>query len=405
MKFFQESLQRAAGASDISPGTVLRLRPDLLLAHDGTWPKVHARWKAAGYARATDARFLITLDHAFPAPTIEDRVMHRQLAQICRDHQCELYSHGEGNLHQVLAERIEFTPGMILVGADGHVATSGAFGAIAFSVSGEDLAAVLETGTYPVTVPDILTLELTGQLNEPALPRDIALHLLGNFHESSKGKAVALRGTWIDQATPAERMTVCNLLPEGGAVTAFLPPRDSEVEGSLLRVDISTIEPMAAIPPSPTHVRPIRELTGQPITVAFLGGCSSGRIEDMRIAAKVLAGQTIPAEITLIVTPASRQVADEMDRSGISNSLHSAGAVIMPPGCGACPGRHFGLLSAEDIAISTTIRNSPGRIGDKEAQIYLASPWSVAQAALHGSITLPDPASSTGTLEVSRVSP
>lgn len=387
MKFFLESLKRAAGVSEVSPGNSLRLRPDLLMAHDGTWPKIYSKWKAIDFAKAADTRFIITVDHAFPAPTIEDRVMHKQLAQVCGDHKCELYSHGEGNLHQVLAENVDFTPGMILVGADGHVATSGAFGAIAFSVSGEELVSVLETGTYAVTVPETITLELTGQLAEPALPRDVALYLLGNHHEQIKGRAVALRGSYLEGAAPDDRMTVCNLLPEGGAVTAFIPPADSETEGDVISIDVSRIEPMAAIPPSPTQVRSIRELSGQKINVALIGGCSSGRLADMAVAARVLAGRTIPPEVTLIVTPASRQVADAMDQAGITRTLRQSGAVIMPPGCGACPGRHFGVLSADDVAITTTIRNSPGRIGDKEAQIYLASPWSVAQAALHGAIT------------------
>lgn len=386
MKFFLESLKRAAGGTEAAPGSSLLLKPDLLLAHDGTWPKILDKWKGVDFAKADDTRFIITVDHAFPAPTIEDRVLHKKLTEVCRDQKCELYSHGEGNLHQVLAETVEFTPGMILVGADGHVATSGAFGAIAFSVSGEELVTILETGTYPITVPETITLELTGQLVWPALPRDLALYLLGNFHEKIKGKAVALRGSYLTEATPDSRMTVCNLMPEGGAVTAFIPPSDSEQEGEVIRVDVTRIEPMAGIPPKPTQVRPIRDLGGQKITVALLGGCSSGRLEDMAIAAEAVKGKTIPPEVTFIITPASRQVADAMDKAGYTKILRSSGAVIMPPGCGACPGRHFGILSADDIAITTTIRNSPGRIGDKEAQIYLASPWSVAQAALHGVI-------------------
>jgi 3-isopropylmalate/(R)-2-methylmalate dehydratase large subunit len=221
------------------------------------------------------------------------------------------------------------------------------------------------------------------------MARDISLYILGSFGKEIKGKAVALRGSFLEKASIDSKMTICNLLPEAGVVTAFILPNDSEEEGTVININVSSIEPMAAVPPEPTLVSPIKDMAGKKISVAIIGGCSAGRLEDMIAAAEVLKGQTVHPDVTLIITPASSKIANEMDKMGLTSTLRSSGAVIMPPGCGPCPGKHFGILSESDVAITTTIRNSPGRIGAKEAQIYLASPLSVALAAIKGAMNVP----------------
>ncbi len=165
-------------------------------------------------------------------------------------------------------------------------------------------------------------------------------------------------------------MSICNYLPESGAVTAFVLPEgeDDEVDYFL---ETAEMEPLLAVPPSPALIQKVRENAGTKINVAIAGGCSAGRLEDIKIIADVLAGKKIHPSVTFIVTPASKKVLDSMETSGISRIIRDAGAVIMPPGCGSCPGRHFGVLADDDVAITTTIRNNPGRIGAEEAKIYL----------------------------------
>lgn len=386
MKFFMHSLARAASLPEVAAGQEISVKADLLLGHDGTWPKMLSAWKQGECTMAKDSRLLITVDHAFPAPTVEERAMQQEMAKICLEKNCQLYNHGEGVLHQVVAERIDIKPGMIIVGADGHVATSGAFGAIAFSVSPEELVPVLESGSYVLRVPEVITICLEGELKSQAMARDIALYILGTYGEAVKGKAVALKGSYLEKASLDSRMTLCNLLPEAGVATAFILPEDSEEGGTVISINVGSIEPMVAVPPGPTHVKPLRELAGKRITAAIAGGCSAGRLEDMKVLAEVLKGNTVHPEVTLIVTPASSSIANEMDKLGLTTILRESGAVIMPPGCGPCPGKHFGILSENDVAITTTIRNSPGRIGAKGAEIYLASPLSVAIAAIKGVI-------------------
>jgi 3-isopropylmalate/(R)-2-methylmalate dehydratase large subunit len=386
LKFFIDSLSEAASLLEVKSGNKISIKVDIILGHDGSWSNVYNLWKQSNLKMSEGNRFIVTVDHAFPAPTIDDRVQQQKMAEISREKGIELYNHGEGVLHQVVAENVNLCQGMIIVGADGHVATSGAFGAIAFSLSPEALVKVLKTGEYEFTVPYVVTISLDGKLNNDTMARDIALYILGTYGVEIKGKAIALRGSLVEQLSVDSRMALCNLLPEAGVVTAFIVPKDSEVEGSVINIDVSLIKPMVAVPPEPTLVKPVKDIINKKISIAIIGGCSSGRLEDMIVAAEILKGKEIHNDVTLIVTPASKKVVDEMEKMGITSVLRDSGAVIMPPGCGTCPGRHFGVLSPTDVAITTTIRNTPGRMGAKEAEIYLASPISVAKAAIKGVI-------------------
>ncbi|HWJ02411.1 MAG TPA: aconitase family protein, partial [Verrucomicrobiae bacterium] len=250
----------------------------------------------------------------------------------------------------------------------------------------EGLHPVLTSGKLELKVPEVITFDLVGDLKADTMPRDIALYLLGNFHAQIKGKAVALQGEFLTNLSPAGKMTICNILPEGGAVTAFFVPAGDEDESIDHIIDVDGIEPMVAIPPEPTSVKPVRELAGTPITVAIVGGCSAGRIEDMEAVAEILATADVHRDVTLLITPASQKVAGEMDARGFSSLFREKGALVLPPGCGPCPGKHLGVLAPGDVAIATIVRNTPGRMGSPEAQIYLGSPYTVARAAVHGKL-------------------
>ena len=183
-------------------------------------------------------------------------------------------------------------------------------------------------------------------------------------------------------------MTLCNLLPESKARTALVLPQ-GERERVDKTVDAKSIEPMLALPSIPQKIIRASECRDQKISVAIAGGCSSGRLDDMKMIADILSKNEVHQDVTFIITPGSRSIMGSMDRMDLSSILRNSGAVIMPPGCGPCPGRHLGVLSEDDVAITTTTRNSPGRIGSSEAKIYLASPLTVALSAVHGQITEP----------------
>ena len=384
--FFYEALARAAGRQAVCVGESVPLNVDLALAHDGTGPKLLQAWETQQAVIRYGQRLLLTVDHAFPAPTPQERAFQKKFSEFAHAQGCVLYNHGEGVLHQVVAEKVTLRPGMIIAGADGHVATAGAYGALAFALTAEQLIPVLTSGQLQLKVPELVVIALNGKLQQNVLPRDIALYILGNFGSFLKDRAVALTGTLFESLSVEGRMAICNLLPESGAATVFVVPSGEETGTSNFQVDVNMIEAMLAVPPEPTNVRPVRELSGLKINVAIAGGCSAGRLEDMKVIADVLRVKPVHPDVTFVVTPASRAVAQAMDEQGISVLIRERGGVIMPPGCGPCPGKHFGVLAPGDTAITTTVRNTPGRIGAGDAEIYLASPLTVAQAAVSGSI-------------------
>lgn len=386
-EFLYRQLAKTSRFAEVRPGQEIEFYPDLVLAHDGTGPQILAEWKRNGIKNSCK-RVVFTLDHAFPAPTVDDRSFHKEFELFSNEQGCCLYNHGEGVLHQVVAEEEQLELGMVIVGADGHVATAGAFGAIAFSVSPKELVSVLNDGVFRTTVPEQVTIAIEGLLPRNVLPRDIAMYIVKEHLDQIKGKAVALTGSLFNEMSLSGKMTVCNFLPEGGALTAFaLPPGEEDTVD--INIDARKIQQLIAVPESPTAIKTVKEVPSVRINAAIAGGCSAGRLEDMKIIADVLKDNKVHPGVTFIITPASRTVLESMEMLNITRVLRGAGAVIMPPGCGPCPGKHFGLLAEGDTAVTTTIRNTPGRIGSKEARIYLASPLTVALSAVKGKITSP----------------
>lgn len=387
-EFIYRQLAKASLQDKVVPGQEIFLKVDLALAHDGSGPEVLRWFKEKKCSMKNGCRTLITLDHSFPAPTIKDREFQRQIAAFAKDTDIHLYKNGEGVLHQVVAEEESLWPGMIIIGADGHVATAGAFGGIAFSITPEELVSAVCSGFHRISVPEQVVISLEGKIGPNVMARDIAMQLMQQFGTQIKNKAILLTGETIDHLTVSEKMAVCNFLPESGVKTALILP---EGEKKVVDFEIETkiIKPMLALPGKELTFSTFDVVPKKNITVAISGGCSSGRLDDMQVIADVLAKKDVHPDVTFIITPGSRNVLESMDKLSISSILRNAGAVIMSPGCGPCPGMHYGLLCDSDIAITTTIRNSPGRLGAAGAQVYLASPLTVAWSAVNGKITEP----------------
>jgi 3-isopropylmalate/(R)-2-methylmalate dehydratase large subunit len=386
--FFYRQLAKASGNGSVEPGQTVSLKVDLALAHDGSGPDILRILKQHTQSIAARSRVLITLDHCFPAPTVQDREFQREMLEFARLNKVIFYKNGEGVLHQVVAEEESLWPGMIIVGADGHVATSGAFGAIAFSVTPLPFVEAIANGFFQVKVPQQVVVAIDGRPDSQVMARDLAMHLMNEHGPAIAGKAVILTGSTIEAMTISEKMSVCNLMPEARAVTALVLPQ-GEREQVDLRLSAREVEPMITLPGNPPVISRVKSCLGESISVAIAGGCSSGRLDDMKVIADVLEKNEVHQDVTFIITPGSRSVMSSMDKMEISTTLRNSGAVIMPPGCGPCPGRHLGVLSNTDVAITTTTRNGPGRMGGPAARIYLASPLTVALSAVNGMITGP----------------
>ena len=386
--FFYRQLAKASQNGSVGPGSTITVKVDLALAHDGTGPEILNIFNKNELRVAQHSRVLITLDHCFPAPTVADRKFQKDIQNFARVNNIHLYKNGEGVLHQVVAEDESLWPGMIIVGADGHVATAGAFGAIAFSVQPASFVQTVCEGAYQLSVPEQIVISLEGFLHAHVMARDVALYLIHRYGAQIEDKAVVLTGSAVDTMNISEKMTLCNLLPESRVRTVLVLPQ-GEQEQADITVDTTEIQPMLALPSIPMKIVRPNHQGEQKISVAIAGGCSSGRLDDMKMIADVLSKNEVHQDVTFIITPGSRSIMGSMDRMDLSSILRNSGAVIMPPGCGPCPGKHLGILSEDDVAITTTPRNSPGRIGSPRAKIYLASPLTVALSAVHGQITEP----------------
>lgn len=386
MNFFLKALGAAAGIQRVVPGEEITINVDLILAHDGTAAKILAAWPE-GEQVAQPAKVVFTLDHAMPAPTIASRQLHLQLRAYARRQGINLFERCEGVLHQVVAEYFHPRAGMIIAGADGHVTTAGAFSVIAFSLAPAELVPVLLTGQLRLVVPETVIVTIKGGLPPGVSPRDLGLELLRRLGGGAlKNKALLLQGEGVWQLSPSGRMSVCNLIGEMGCMTGMIIPPEEQVADSDLTIDASTLKPLVACPPAPTKIQPVHEVAGLTVTQVLVGGCGSGRLEDFEELAAAMNGRPVHGDVNLLLVPASRAVLQEMEARGLSRSLLQQGAVILPPGCGPCPGQHAGLLAPGDRVLAATVRNTPGRMGSPEAEIYLASPRTAGLAAVAGAI-------------------
>ncbi len=388
MNFFHRVLAKSAGREKVETGDEISVSVDLALGHDGSAEQVLSTWPSDAKV-AQPHKTIFAIDHLLPAPTVSARELHHKLREFARQQQIHLFDRGEGVLHQVVAERFTPQPGWILAGADGHVATAGAFGSLAFSISPEELISVLITGTLTIKVPHVYTIEVAGSLPSAVTARDLGLMLLGQVGQGQvKGKALVLRGSGVWGLTRSGKMSLCNLFGEMGAVTGLIMPPEEVDDASTIDLQVpgENLEPVVACPPSPFNIKTLKDVAGLPLTQVLVGGCASGRLEDMRELLRGLAGRPVHRDVTLLVVPASRSVLNRMEDQGLSRELRDQGALLLPPGCGPCPGKHLGLIAPKDRVLAATVRNTPGRMGSAEGEIYLASSRTAGASAAAGVI-------------------
>jgi 3-isopropylmalate/(R)-2-methylmalate dehydratase large subunit len=321
------------------------------------------------------------------------------------------YDIGEGICHQVLPEKGHAWPGALIVGSDSHTPTHGAFGAFSAGIGRTEAAAVMATGEIWLRVPESIRIVVSGTLPERVSAKDVALRIIGDIGaDGADYCSVEFAGESIRNMSVASRMVLTNMAAEMGAKNGVVEPDDTtrawlqgRVQNSyteiladptaeyrqVLEYDVSDLAPQVAKPHTVDNVAPVTELTGTRINQALVGTCTNGRLEDLAAAAEILRGRHIASHVRLLVLPASRSILLEAIEQGIISDLVSAGATLLNPGCGPCLGAHEGCMAPAEVTISTANRNFKGRMGSKEAFIYLGSPATVAASALTGVITDP----------------
>ena len=407
----QKILSRASGYAGMAePGEIVQAKIDYAMSHDGTSVLAIRSFREMGSEKVWDPdRVVVPFDHIVPANNETAADLQREVRDWAREQNISnFFDCGTGVCHQVFPEQGFALPGTLLVGADSHSCTYGAFGAFGTGVGATDMAEIYSAGRLWFRVPQTLGVRVEGKLAPFVSAKDIALMVIGDLGaDGATYKAIEYAGSAIENLSISGRMTLCNLGVEMGAKAAIVPADEKTEEWLRGRArqaytpiysdpdsyereydyDITGLEPQVAVPFRVDNVRPVSELAGLEIDQAFIGTCTNGRLEDLEAAARILKGKKVRAR-TLVI-PASREVLLDALNKGIIQTLVEAGAMIGPPGCGPCLGAHMGVLAEGEVCVSTSNRNFPGRMG-KGGRVYLASPATVAASALQGRLTVPE---------------
>jgi len=411
-KTLAEKILSQKSGSDARSGDIVIAQVDLVFAQDTTGPLTVRQFQACGFEHlANPEKTALFLDHAAPSPDRGVSNDHILLHQFARQAGCLIYDVGDGICHQIVAESLA-KPGDVIVGADSHTVTAGALGTFATGMGSSDVAIAFGLGKTWFRVPESIEVVVSGRFPHGVGAKDLILNLIGNIGaDGATYKALEFSGDGVNNMSMSQRFTIANMAVEAGAKAGLLPAdkitqdylssqgrgdhyqpmfadRDASYEKTI-NFDLAALEPTVAKPHNVDNIAPARELKGTKIQQVFIGTCTNGRLEDIAIVADMLKGKRRHPETRLIVAPASPQVLLAAIRTGYIHTLVKAGAIILPPGCGACLGLHQGVLGDGESCLSTANRNFKGRMGNPEAFIYLGSPATAAATALTGEITDP----------------
>jgi len=400
-----EKIISSHAGKTVYAGELVIARVDTAMASDTTAPLAIKAFRSMGGKTVWNPkRCILVIDHAAPAPNERIANLHLMMREFAREQKCVLFETGEGICHQLMIEKNIVRSGQIITGADSHSTSYGAVGALGTGVGSTDLAAVLLTGKIWLKVPATIKIEVKGHMPEGLQSKDLILNVLRETGIAGANyQSMEFSGEAIPRLSLAGRITLANMMIEAGAKTGFvhpdglkLPykfmpvvPDQDAVYRRIINIDAATIEPMVSRPHSPDNVVPVGEIEGRPVHYAFIGTCVNGRLEDLHMAARILKGARVHPGTRLLIGPASRQVFLESLRDGTAEILTMAGATFITPGCGPCVGTHSGVPGDNEVVISAGNRNFKGRMGNPNANIYLASPATVAASAREGRITNP----------------
>ncbi len=410
----QKIIARAAGRDAVTPGEIVTCRVDLALMHDSGGPRrVKPLLDKLGATVWDPDKVVVVTDHYVPADDDESRRIIRIARDWVREAGVTRFHDGIGICHVVLPEKGYLAPGMFAVGGDSHSPTGGAFGAYMFGIGATEMVGVLVTGEIWLKVPHTILVEWTGRLGPAVSAKDMMLALCATIGlDGGQYQAIEYAGDAIAALPMQERMTLCNMAAEVGAQTGLVAPDavtrayldavgatpcdvapwQTDAGAPLLarhRFDATALQPQVAAPHSPANAAPVARHVGTRIDTAYIGACTGAKIEDLRMAARVLAGRRIASSVRLIVAPASAHDQSLAERDGTLRALVDAGAELRANSCGMCAGYGTSRLAEGEVAISSTARNFKGRMGAASAQVYLASPYTVAASALSGRIADP----------------
>jgi 3-isopropylmalate/(R)-2-methylmalate dehydratase large subunit len=413
MTMAEKILARAAGRRRVEPGEIIEVAVDLVMTNDITAPLSIAEFKKLGVERVFDPKKVVFVpDHFVPAKDIKAAEQSKIMREFALEQGAIYFEIGRAGIeHVVLPEHGLTRPGMVIIGADSHTCTYGAFNAFATGMGSTDIAAAMATGTTWMRVPQTIKFVYTGTLPPFVTGKDLILYTIGQIGvDGALYACMEFTGPVIDQLPMDDRITMANMAIEAGAKTGIFAcddktrewlakvttgpyePVDSDPDAryaQIIEFDVSNLRPLVALPHLPSNVRPADEVRDLPIDQVVIGSCTNGRLSDLRIAAEILKGRQVHPRVRCIVIPGSQEVAKQATREGLVDIFLEAGAVFSVSTCGPCLGGYMGVLAKGERCVSTTNRNFRGRMGHRESEVILASPAVAAASAVLGRVASP----------------
>ena len=404
-----------AGKSEVFPEELVEVRIDFALGNDITAPLAIEAFRRAGAKKVFDReRISLVPDHFVPNKDIASAIQARMMSEFAKEFDLPYYFEvgRMGIEHALLPEQGLVLPGDVVIGADSHTCTYGALGAFATGVGSTDLAAAMITGRIWFKVPPSIKFIFSGKLRPWVGGKDLILYTIGQIGvDGARYRAMEFAGELIDSLPMADRFSMCNMAIEAGAKVGIITPdsiteqyvstrakrpykfyrSDPEaVYEALYEWDLSNLEPVVALPDSPQNVKQVTQIPQTPIDQVVIGSCTNGRLEDLRLAAKVMKGRKVARGVRCIVIPATQRVYLEAMQEGLLQIFIEAEAAVSTPTCGPCLGGHMGILAPGESAVATTNRNFVGRMGHVDSKVYLANPAVAAASAILGRIAHPE---------------
>lgn len=419
----QKILARACGKDSVDVGDVVEPQVDVAMSHENgalvmnQFQDIFHGIDAPANVWDPD-KIAIIFDHRVPAESKKTATNQKKIREFLADQNISKFHDIRGDeggiCHQILPEAGYVLPGRVVLGTDSHTTTHGALGAFAFGIGATEMASVWALGAVlNVEVPATIKVIITGKLSPFVLPKDVILHLIGKISaQGANFKVLEYHGEVIQNMSTSGRLTVCNMSVEAGATAGIVPPdeetlkylnekagidfneemllpdEDAEYD-SIVEIDVTGLEPQIACPHTVDNVKTISEVEGTKIDQVVVGSCTNGRLDDLEIAADIIRGRKVSRKTRMLIFPASSKIYIKALELGYIADFVNAGAVVMNPGCGPCLGVHQGALGDGEKALATTNRNFKGRMGNPNAEVFLASPAVAAATAINGMITNP----------------
>lgn len=408
----EEIFSRRLGRT-VNAGEIVMVDVDAIMSHDNTTPLAIKAFSEIGKPIRDASKIVIHFDHAYPAPNQLAAENQQKIVRFIQQQGIENFYH-RGVCHQVMIEEGFIRPGGIVIGGDSHTVTYGALGCFATGLGSSEIGAAWITGKCWFKVPETILVRLEGKAPAGVYSKDVMLALAGQLGmDGATYKSLEFAGSYIDALPAHARIVFSNMSVELGAKCGLIAPdqttldflaAETKARGPFehfsavnpryertITIDVSTLQPMVACHPDVDQVKPLTEMAGLTIDEVYLGTCTNARYEDLEIAAGILKGRTVSRFTRTLVTPASETIYEKALAAGLIQIFLDAGCTVNAPGCGACIGRHGGILAPGERAFTTMNRNFIGRMGSAEAEIYLGSPAAAAATAIEGRIADPRP--------------